>query len=156
MQTEPPKKSPDSKPGTITSRYATVNVGLGAGNNLDVDPQVVHVKKPGRGNPREVRWNIDPAVVPEGGSIEIDFSEALGTRGPFEASKAHNKQRGRYQKKKHATMEIDSGDTDVDFNPSSRGNWYYGVTVFDQDGTVMRFCDPGVAIDEEDVPKGGN
>ena len=155
MQPRPPRTAL-SKSTRVVRRYRTVTITPDGKNSLTVSKDPVRVKPPGRGNPRQVKWKVDPDAVPPGGRIAIEFDEYNGTTGPFAPGSPHGMGRGRYQEQKKASMVIDSGDTDVYQNPPSAGEWKYNLRVFDRNGTEVRSLDPGVAIDEDPGLKPGS
>ena len=93
---------------------------------IQIQPQVVHIKRGGH-----VSWWIWDDVVPDGGTIEIEFDEQGGTKGPFKRRLGDpgNPERGKFRKGKKHALSIVSDDADQGDWTSPPGYWKYTVRV---------------------------
>lgn len=140
--------------GEVLSTQTSGNVLIlkrGA-HRLQLQPEVVHVKEGGH-----VSWWIWEDVIPDGGTIEIEFDEQGGKKGPFRRrlSDSTNPDRGVYRKGKSRGLAIVSHNADEGAWTASPGYWKYTVRVLDAKGNVVIEEDPGVAIDEDPEIKPG-
>jgi hypothetical protein len=104
-----------------------------------------------------VSWDVSAVAIPVGGSLVIEFTDAIDDKkGPFpqHPTNPQNPGRGKYKKAHGEGPHLDTSHEDQGKNPED-GFWKYTVTVFNAAGELERFADPGVKITKGPRPGEG-